>query len=384
MSDAALQLHMDAIVVDGHADTIGRALDDGEDLGTETGKGHLDLPRMFRGGLDAQFMSCFVEPKYIPRKEAAKRAFRMIDAVKLWAAKYPERLAIARTAADVRRAAAAKKVCGILCIEGGHAIEEDLGLLRTFFELGVRYMTLTWNNSLSWAEAARDPGKVRGLTEFGREVVREMNRLGMLVDLSHVHENTFWDAIQTSNTAVIASHSCARALCDHVRNLKDDQLRALAKNGGVVGVNFYSGFLSQEFFDRKRKADVADDEERARAREKFKDDAAAMDRELKAISRNYERSEFEMARPPLDLLIDHIEHIAKVAGIDHVGLGSDFDGVTALPEGVQDCSDLPHLTRRLLERGFSETDVRKVLGENFLRVMEKSIDRVVAGRSATG
>jgi membrane dipeptidase len=367
---------MDAIVVDGHADTISRFLDDGEDLGTETGKGHLDLPRMFRGGLDAQFMSCFVEPKYLHRKEAAKRAFRMIDAVKQLAAKYPERLVIARTAADVRRAAAAKKVCGILCIEGGHAIEEDLGLLRTFFELGVRYMTLTWNNSLSWAEAARDPGKVKGLTDFGRDVVREMNRLGMLVDLSHVHENTFYDAIAVANTPVIASHSCARALCDHVRNLKDDQLRALAKNGGVVGVNFYSGFLSQEFFDRKKQADVADDEERARVREKHPDDPAAMDRELKAISRKYERSEYEMKRPPLDLLVDHIEHIAKVAGIDHVGLGSDFDGVTALPEGVQDCSDLPNLTRRLLERGFSETDVRKILGENFLRVMEQSIDRV--------
>jgi membrane dipeptidase len=374
VTDPALQLHLDAIVVDGHADTISRSLDDGEDLGTETGKGHLDLPRMFRGGLDAQFMSCFVEPKYLQRKEAAKRAFRMIDAVKQWAAKYPDRLAIARTAADIRRAVAARKVCGILCIEGGHAIEDDLGLLRTFFELGVRYMTLTWNNSLSWAEAARDPGKVKGLTEFGRDVVREMNRLGMMVDLSHVHENTFYDAIAVSDTPVIASHSCARALCDHVRNLKDDQLRALAENGGVVGVNFYSGFLSQSFYDRKKSADRADDEERARVRDQHKDDPAAMDRALKEVGRRYEQSEAAMKRPPLDLLIDHIEHIAKVAGIEHVGLGSDFDGVTALPEGVQDCSQLPNLTRRLLERGFSAPDVRKILGENFLRVMEQSID----------
>jgi membrane dipeptidase len=378
VTDAALQLHMDAIVVDGHADTISRSLDDGEDLGTETGKGHLDLPRMFRGGLDAQFLSCFVEPKYLQRKESAKRAFRMIDAVKQWAAKYPDRLAIARTAADIRRAVAAKKVCGILCIEGGHAIEDDLGLLRTFFELGVRYMTLTWNNSLSWAEAARDPGKVKGLTDFGRDVVREMNRLGMLVDLSHVHENTFYDAIAVADTPVIASHSCARALCDHVRNLKDDQLKALAKNGGVVGVNFYSGFLSQTFLDRKKKADQVDDEVRDRVREKHREDSAAMDRELKEVSRKYEQSEQSMARPPLDLLIDHIEHIAKVAGIDHVGLGSDFDGVTALPEGVQDCSQLPNLTRRLLERGFSAPEVKKILGENFLRVMEQSIDRRVS------
>ncbi len=377
MTDAALQLHMDAIVVDGHADTISRALDDGEDLGAETGKGHLDLPRMFRGGLDAQFLSCFVEPKYLHRKESAKRAFRMIDAVKQWAAKYPSKLVIARTAAEVRRAAAEKKVCGILCIEGGHAIEDDLGLLRSFFELGVRYMTLTWNNSLSWAEAARDPGKVKGLTDFGRDVVREMNRLGMLVDLSHVSENTFYDAVAVSNTPVIASHSCARALCDHVRNLKDDQLRALAKNGGVVGVNFYSGFLSQSFYDRKKGADAADDVERVQARERHKDDPAAMDRALKEISRTYDRSEADMKRPPLDLLIEHIEHVIKVAGIDHVGLGSDFDGVTALPEGVDDCSQLPNLTRRLLERGHSAGDVRKILGENFLRVMEQSIDRVV-------
>jgi membrane dipeptidase len=375
--DAALQLHMDAIVVDGHADTISRFLDDGEDLGSETGKGHIDLPRMFRGGLDAQFMSCWVEPKYVQRKEAAKRALRMIDAVKQWAAKHPGQLAIARTAAEVRRAAAEKKVCGILCIEGGHAIEDDLGLLRSFFELGVRYMTLTWNNSLRWAEAARDPGRVNGLTDFGREVVREMNRLGMLVDLSHVSENTFYDAIAVANTPVIASHSCARALCDHVRNLKDDQLKALAKNGGVVGVNFYSGFLSQTFYDRKKRADVADDDERDRVREKHKDDPAAMDRALKEVSRKYDQSEAAMSRPPLDLLVDHIEHIAKVAGIDHVGLGSDFDGVTALPEGVNDCSELPNLTRRLLERGFSAADVRKILGENFLRVMEQSIDRVV-------
>ena len=374
-SDAALRLHMESIVVDGHADTIARFLDDGEDLGAETGRGHLDLPRMFRGGLDAQFMSCWVEPKYLDRRESAKRALRMIDAVKRWAARYPDRLVIARTAQEVRRAASLGQVCGIHCIEGGHAIEDDLGLLRTFFELGVRYMTLTWNNSTAWAEAARDPGKIRGLSDFGREVVVEMNRLGMLVDLSHVSENTFYDAIAVADTPVIASHSCARALCDHVRNLKDEQLRALAKNGGVVGVNFYSGFLSQSFYDRKKSADLADDQERARVRERYRDDVAQMDRALRDLSQRYDRSEAAMSRPPLDLLIDHIEHIARVAGIDHVGLGSDFDGVTALPEGVNDCSDLPQLTRRLLERGFSESDVRKILGENFLRVMEQSIDR---------
>jgi membrane dipeptidase len=368
-------IHQEAIVVDGHADTIGRFLDLGEDLGRETGRGHLDLPRMFRGGLDAQFMSCWVEPKYVARGESAKRAFRMIDAVKRWVGMYPERMELARSAAEVRRAAALGKVCGILCIEGGHAIEDDLALLRSFHELGVRYMTLTWNNSTAWAEAARDPGKVRGLTPFGRDVVREMNRLGMLVDLSHVSENTFFDAIEVTDTPVICSHSCARALCDHVRNMSDDQLRALARNGGVVGVNFYSGFLSQKFYDSKRTADERDEAERQRLEERFREDPRKMDEEARRLTRESERFESGLPRPPLDLLMEHIEHIARVAGIDHVGLGSDFDGVAALPEGVDDCSHLPRVTERLLDRGFGEGEVKKILGENFLRVMEISIDR---------
>jgi membrane dipeptidase len=240
-------------------------------------------------------------------------------------------------------------------------------------------MTLTWNHSLAWAEAARDPGKVSGLSDFGRQVVREMNRLGMLVDLSHVSERTFYDAIAVTDSPVICSHSCARALCDHVRNLRDDQLRALGKNGGVVGVNFYSGFLSQRFYDRKKTADEADDGERARVREQFRDDPQSMDAALKEIGRRYGEAEGAMSRPSLDLVVDHIEHIARVAGIDSVGLGSDFDGVTSLPEGVDDCSKLPNLTRRLLERGFSEENVRKILGENFLRVMDRSIDRRIGG-----
>jgi membrane dipeptidase len=367
--ERARTLHAEAVVVDGHADTISRFLDDGEDLGGETGKGHIDLPRMLRGGLDCQFLSCWVEPKYVERKEAALRALRMIDAVKRWIGAHPDRLVLARTAADVRRAAAAGRVSGVLCIEGGHAIEDDLALLRTFHELGVRYLTLTWNNSTSWAHAARAKGPDTGLTAFGREVVREMNRLGMLVDLSHVSEKTFHDAIETSKVPVIASHSCARALCDHPRNLSDDQLRALARNGGVVGVNFYSGFLSQAFYDGKKGVDREDAQARQAARERHRDDPAAMDVELKRLSKANDLAEARMPRPSFDVLLAHIEHIVRVAGVDHVGLGSDFDGVTALPEGIDDCGDLPRLTERLLERGFSEADVRKILGENFLRVM---------------
>ena len=376
IAERARRLHAEAIVVDGHADTISRFLDDGEDLGVETNKGHIDLPRMARGGLDCQFMSCWVEPKYVERKQAALRALRMIDAVKRWIGAHPERIALARTAKDVRRAVAAGKVSGVLCIEGGHAIEDDLALLRVFHELGVRYMTLTWNNSTSWAHAARAAGPDTGLSAFGRDVVREMNRLGMLVDLSHVSEKTFYDALETSAVPVIASHSCARALCDHPRNPRDDQLRALARNGGVVGVNFYSGFLSQPFYDGKKRIDAEDEEARAAVREAFRGDPARMDEELKKVSRAYDANEAAMARPPLDVLVGHIEHMVRVAGVDHVGLGSDFDGVTALPDGIDDCRDLPRLTERLLDRGFTEADVRKILGENFLRVMEASIDAV--------
>ena len=355
-------------MVDGHADSIGRALDGGEDLGTETGRGQLDLPRMIRGGLDAQFLSCWVEPKYVDRGQAATRAFRMIDAVKRWIAANPDRMALARCAADIRRAVASGKVCGILCIEGGHAIEDDLALLRTFHELGVRYMTLTWNNANHWADSCRER-RHGGLTDFGRDVVREMNRLGMLVDLSHVSEETFHAALAVADRPAICSHSCARALCDHVRNLTDDQLRELARNGGVVGVNFYSGFLSGPFNDAKRDRDRADNEERAAARERFRDDPDRMDEVLAEIRARYEAGEAAMDPPGLDVLVDHIEHIARVAGIDHVGLGSDFDGISAVPRGVETCERLPNLTARLLERGFGESDVRKILGENFLRVL---------------
>jgi membrane dipeptidase len=369
LDERARRLHFDSIVVDGHADTISRFLDDGEDLGAETGRGHLDLPRMKRGGLDCQFLSCWVEPKYVDRGQSARRCLRMIDAVKRWAAACPDRLELARGAADVRRIAAAGKIAGILAIEGGHAIEEDLALLRLYHELGVRYLTLTWNNPISWAWPARAKGTDVGLSAFGREVVREMNRLGMLVDLSHGSEKTFADALETSSVPVICSHSCARALCDHPRNLRDDQLRALARNGGVVGVNFYSGFLSRAFVESKRGLDERDDADRAALRERLRDDPARLDEELRKASRAYDAAEGALPRPPFAVLLDHLEHIARVAGIDHVGLGSDFDGVGALPEGLDDGEDLPLLTEGLLGRGFSESDIRKILGENFLRVL---------------
>lgn len=368
MSEAR-RIHFEAIVVDGHADTIDRVVDRGEDLTVRTDRGHVDVPRMAEAGLDVQFFSCFVHPRYIERKECILRALRMIDAVKQTAAKSQGRLEVARSAADIRRIVGAGKIAGVLCIEGGHAIEDDLGVLRLYYELGVRYMTLTWNNTNNWADGCGGPMRHNGLADLGREVVREMNRIGMIVDISHVAEKTFYDALETTKVPVMCSHSCARALCDHRRNLTDDQLRALARNGGVVGVNFYSGFLSEEF----RKADLAQEEERekevAEARRRNADD--------RDIGEIYDRYIARLPRPDFEILLRHIDHIAETAGIDHVGLGSDFDGVTNVPLEMDDCTKLPLLTERLLARGYDETDVRKILGGNMLRVIESAVDHQI-------
>ncbi len=346
-----MDLHFDAIVVDGHADTIGRALDKGEDLSRRT-RGHIDLPKMRAGGLDAQFFACWIEPRHVKAGTCAKRTLQMIDAIR----RVPG-LTVAVSADDVRRAAAAGKPAAIPCIEGGHAIENDLGVMRTFAALGVRYMTLTWNNSTDWADACAERPRHNGLTKFGREVVREMNRTGVIVDISHVHQVTFWAALAATRRPVMASHSCARALCDHRRNLWDPQLRAVGRNRGVVCVNFYSSFISQSF------KDASDPLWKARDREQ-------RGRDLPGIHRKYERMEAKLPRPPLSVLLDHIDHIARIAGVDHVGLGSDFDGVSSLPVGVEDCSKLPAITRGLRARGWKPRDIRKVLGENVLRVMK--------------
>ncbi len=366
----ARDLHFDSILVDGHCDTIGRVVDKGEDL-TKRTRGHIDLPKMREGGLDAQFFAFWIEPKHVEMKMATRRTLDMMDALRRVEATAKGRFVIATTSDAIRRAAAKKILAGVPCIEGGHAIENDLAVVREFGRLGIRYMTLTWNNSTDWADAAAEAPRHSGLTKLGREIVREMNRVGILVDLSHVHELTFWAAIETTTKPVIVSHSCARALCDHRRNLWDPQLRAVAKNNGVVCINYYSCFISQSF------KDVSDDawsgsgaEERA-ARRRFRDPAkraAALDR----VHHRYGNAEHRLPRPAFSALLDHVEHVAKIAGADHVGLGSDFDGVSSLPREIDDCSMLPKITTGLLARGFSSKDVKKVLGENVLRVMKES------------
>lgn len=363
----AQRIHREAIVVDTHSDVTSRMLDEGFDIGRRASDGHMDIPRMKEGGIDAEFFAIYVAARYAREGGAARRALDMIDVVYRALEQYPNDLELALSSDDIRRIARAGKIAVLMGIEGGHAIEDSLGALRMFYRLGVRYMTLTHTNTNNWADSSGDVARHNGLTEFGRQVVREMNRLGMLVDISHVSDKTFYDVLEVTRAPVIASHSSARALTNIPRNMSDDMLRALARNGGVVMVNFGSWFVDQNYADAmaKRREQLRDQLDALRAR--YANDPRRLREETERLFR-----EHPIPRPPLSRLIDHIDHIAKVAGIDHVGLGSDFDGVDSLPEGLDDCSKLPLITYELLKRGYSERDIRKILGENFLRVFARA------------
>jgi len=286
---------------------------------------------------------------------------------------------MAFSVADIERAHAEHKLAALMGIEGGHSIENDIHLLRDYYRLGVRYMTLSWSNTNEWADASGDINdpKVQhhnGLTDFGKQIVIEMNRLGMIVDISHVADKTFWDAIAVSKAPVIASHSSARALCNAPRNMTDDMLRAVAKNGGVVDVNFFSGFLDQAYWDASR----AQSKERDAAVQALLAKMRAEGKSVTYLDEDRLQREWtaKIPRPPFSVLIDHIDHIVRVAGVDHVGLGSDFDGVSgATPQGMDSAADLPKITQALLDRGYSEGDIRKILGGNVLRVFS-DVERV--------
>jgi membrane dipeptidase len=336
VSERAMRVYHEAFVIDTHNDMPTRMLDEDYDAdrrnpaGFGRHQGNTDFPRLVESGLTAEFLSAWIDAPYGREPGASyRRAMAYVDTIHAFVARHPDRLIMATSAADVRRAKREGKVAIFIGVEGGHAIESSLDRLRELHDRGARYLTLTWNNGNAWAGSSvgLDGTRTGGLTPFGRDVVREMNRLGMLVDLSHVSDSTFFDAIEVSTAPVIASHSSARAINAVPRNLSDEQLRAIARNGGVVNVNFYSRFIDPDF------------------------------RESRAT--------------PLAVLIDHFDHIAKVAGVDHVGIGSDFDGVSALPEGMEDVTRLPRIAEALLDRGYSESDVRKILGGNMLRVMEQ-------------
>jgi len=380
VSAKARQIQDSAIVVDTHADTPQRFLDEGFDIGSTdpNDPGHISLDKAKRGNLGAEFFSIWVEPE-TNKGQFAKHTFDLIDSVYEQAARHPDRMMMAFSVDDIEKAHREHKLAALMGIEGGHSIENDIHLLRDYYRLGVRYMTLSWSNTNEWADSSGDikDEKVQhhnGLTDFGKQVVLEMNRMGMMVDISHVADKTFWDTIATTKAPVIASHSSSRALVSAPRNMTDDMLRAVAKNGGVVQVNFFNGFIDQTFL--KRAEDQAKDQEAAV--QKYVDHLKADGKPVTYTDMDrIEREWMAMIpRPPLSALIDHIDHIAKVAGIDHVGLGSDFDGVSgATPQGIDSAADLPKITQALLDRGYSAEDIHKILGENTLRVF-REVERV--------
>ena len=357
-----------------HADTPQRLVDEAVDLSKRLPDGHVDAVRMKQGGLDAQFFSIWVEPELFGRggRGAMKRADDQIAAVRALGEKHLETWELATSAADIRRIADAGKLAALMGLEGGYAIDERLENVERYYKAGVRYLSPTWTDSLSWAGSSGDEiGKTRGLNDFGKRVVREMNRLGMMVDVSHVSDKTFWDIINTSTKPVIATHSACRAIVDAPRNLTDEMIVALAKTGGVVNVIFYPAFLESGWIEKKDQIDKEIAPLVQRASNAEKGDAAH-----KKIARDrVRREEYAKRLPPVGLsrLVDHIDHIVKLVGIDHVGIGSDFDGVQATLSDLASVADLPNLTRELLRRGYSESDIDKILGGNMLRVMEEII-----------
>ena len=374
----ARQIHFSSLIIDSHADTTQRLLDDNFDMTNPPAgdKGYLDFAKAKTGNLGAEFFSIWVEPKEF-KGQYARRTLALIDAVYQQAAKHPDKMMMAFSPADIERAHREQKLAALLGIEGGHSIENDIGLLRDYYRLGVRYMTLTWSNTNEWADSSGDITDTsiqhhNGLTDFGKEVVREMNRLGMMVDISHVSDKTFYDAVEVSRAPVVASHSSARALTDHPRNMTDDMLRAVThtgKHGGVVMVNYYSAFVDENW--RKAYDDQAKERNAAvdAVEEKYKDaNPVTRYRETDKVGKEWAA---KIPRPPFEDIIDHIDHVAKVAGIDHVGLGSDFDGTPSMPEGMDSAADLPKITEGLVKRGYTAEQIRKILGGNLMRVFRE-------------
>jgi membrane dipeptidase len=374
-------IHNSAIVIDTHADTPGRFVDESFNPATDAGLGHWDIAKAKSGNLGAEFFSIWVDP-VLYKDHYTRRALDMIDSVHEVAQEHPADLVMAYSARDIQsaRSGPQKRIAALIGIEGGHAIEGDIRVLRDFYRLGARYMTLTWANSNELGQSSGDvkpdaKGKPNdpGLTDFGRDVVREMNRLGMMVDISHVSDRSFYHALVVSRAPVIASHSSSRAVTNHPRNMTDDMLVALSRNGGVAQVNFNCGFVSDEYNVKSKAFEEAHPAEVKRAKElSLGPKTPESKAELKKLKTMKDAA---VPRPPLSALIDHFDHMIKIAGVDHVGIGSDFDGVECLPQGMDGVQDLPKITAELSQRGYSATDLHKILGGNLLRVFG-AVERV--------
>jgi membrane dipeptidase len=366
LTDAALQIQKEAIVIDGHNDLPWRLREtDNEfrkiDLNKSIPDFHTDIPRLVKGGVGAQFWSAYVPAETRKKGTAVRDTLEQIDVIRRMVRAYPDTFEMAFTADDIVRIRKKGKIASLIGVEGGHSIDNSLGVLRMLYELGVRYMTLTHSETLDWADSATDQPKSNGLSDFGEQVVREMNRLGMLVDISHVSPATMKHALRVTKAPLIASHSSAFALAEHPRNVPDDVLKEVAKNGGVVMVNFFPGFITPEGARASR--DMFQTARDLKA--KYPDE-----KEFQAALKEWIK-EHPVPTGSVHTVVDHIEHIIKVAGVDHVGLGSDYDGIPSVPKQLEDVSCYPYITQELLNRGYSKEDIIKILGGNLLRVMRR-------------
>jgi membrane dipeptidase len=372
ISEKARKLHFSSIVADTHDDTTQRLLDGKFDLGERSATGSIDIPRMREGNLSAIFFSIWI-PSKITGPEAVNRALVQIDAVREQVRKHSNDLVLATTAAEIREARKQGKIAALMGVEGGHMINSNLGVLRSYAALGVRYMTLTHSGNDEWADSSTDKAVHNGLTDFGKDVIREMNRLGVMVDISHVSDKTFYDALEVSKAPLFASHSSCRAICDAARNMTDQMIKDLAAKGGVIQINYHVGFLSQEFRDAEKANPELEKEIQAEINKRCGDNDACQLVEGDRVVREY-MTAGKLPRVDYTKIIEHIDHAVKLAGAEHVGLGSDFDGAM-MPFGMEDATKLPKITEALLQKGYSEADVKKILGENTLRVMTE-VERV--------
>ncbi|MGH9898829.1 MAG: membrane dipeptidase, partial [Pyrinomonadaceae bacterium] len=376
----ALAIHRKAIVVDGHNDITSPMTDERYDLATPSaGKYHTDIARLKEGGVTGQFFAIYVDKKYVKEGGSMRRAMDMIDDVYRAAERHPNDLVFTTTAEGIIKAKKQGNIAALMGIEGGHAIDDSLSALRDFYRLGVRYMTLTHTNNNNWAGSSGEPDN-KGLTDFGKEVVREMNHIGMLVDISHVSDQTMNDVLDTVTAPVIASHSSARALCNHPRDIPDDLLKRIGKNGGVVMVNFYPTFIDQKVYDAAKERETRLKPQTDALTENYKNDPKRLADELTKLN-----NANPLPTTSISKVIDHIDYIAKLIGVDHVGLGSDFDGIPSVPVGLEDVSKFPEITYGLLQRGYAEKDIQKILGGNLVRVLGEA-ERVArkSGKTISG
>ena len=381
-SQSYKKIHQKAVLIDTHNDVLSSAVLDGKDISHKIPEGHSDLDRFKQGGVDVQFFSVFTGPDARNKEGVYKDANQEIDSLESIAMRNTDRMVLAKNYDQVRKGIRQKKLVALIGVEGGHMIEDDIKKLEALYQRGMRYMTLTWNNSTNWASSAMDetapskfplkgetseePARKKGLTDFGKQVVKRMNELGIIVDLSHTGEQTFYDAIATTTKPVLLSHSSVWNICPVFRNVKDEQIKAVAKNGGVICVNFYSGFISAAFDKRAEYLNGP-------GKKIIQDSLLAVNNDsiaMKTQWRKYYREELSKVRPTIRELADHIDYIVKLVGDDYAGIGADFDGVSSLPVGMDDVTAYPKITEELIRRGYSKKSIKKILGDNVLRVMK--------------